>query len=107
MTKAEDSAGNLQPRVFSWNVKGHGNNMTHQVPVSIPSTPMLHWHIKASCSALVSGMQLAFISVNSPGVYRFYQDINSNARFSGRSKLKPVAHRVLASICPKAIAWKL
>ncbi len=42
MAKAEDSAGNQQPRVSPWNVKGYGNNMMHQVVVSIPGTPLLH-----------------------------------------------------------------
>ncbi|MDR3564881.1 MAG: sulfite oxidase [Negativicutes bacterium] len=42
MAKAEDSEGQQQPRVSRWNAKGYGNNMMHQVPVSIPGTPVLH-----------------------------------------------------------------
>lgn len=42
MAKAEDSNGNQQPRISPWNAKGYGNNMMHQVPVSIPGTPLLH-----------------------------------------------------------------
>lgn len=36
LAKAEDSEGNQQPKIAEWNAKGYGNNMMHEVPVSIP-----------------------------------------------------------------------
>lgn len=37
--RAQDSAGNLQPRQAAWNVKGYANNSIHKVEVIVPGEP--------------------------------------------------------------------
>ncbi|HEX3015047.1 MAG TPA: sulfite oxidase [Desulfobacteria bacterium] len=37
--RAYDTAGNIQPMVAPWNLKGYGNNSIHQVAVNVPKLP--------------------------------------------------------------------